>query len=251
MIRKSFIFLERIGKKKEENIWKQAGSWDDFLKTSEIKGIENSRKKNYNRRILEARKSLYDLDSSYFIGKLPQPEMWRLYDFFKDESVFLDIEVDNVRGDVIVVGLFDGIDTKTMIKGINLDFNILEEELRKYKLIVTFNGAVFDVPFLKKRYPRLLPDVPVFDLRVLCSRLGYKGGLKQIEKEFGIKRNKIVEEIYSGDPYLLYRMFRGSGDKDYLDLLVEYNEEDVINLKAIADKCFKMMEKKFKEKYIV
>ncbi len=251
MIKNSFMILEKIGNKKEKNIWGQEiCSWDDFLKAEDIKGIDNSRKKHYDRRIIEARKALYNLDSSYFLGKLPQSEMWRLYSFFREEAVFLDIEVDNVMGDVIVVGLFDGFDTKTMIKAINLDFKALEEELKKYKLIVTFNGAVFDVPFLKKRYPNLLPEVPVFDLRVLCSRLGYKGGLKQIEKDFGIRRNRIIQEMYSGDPYLLYRMFKGSGDKDYLNLLVEYNEEDVINLKIIADKCFKMVKKKFEEEYL-
>ena len=32
-------------------------------------------------------------------------------------------------------------------------------------------------------------------------------------------------------------MYKASGDDYYLKLLVEYNEEDVINLKKVADYC--------------
>jgi len=135
-----------------------------------------------------------------------------------------------------MIGLFDGINTKIMIRGINLDINFLKKELKNYKLIVTFNGSSFDLPFLKKRYPDLIPNIPHVDLKTVCQRSDLKGGLKQIEKKFNIKRNKIIEEMYNGDPFTLWRMYRATGDDYYLNLLVEYNEEDVINLKIIADK---------------
>ncbi len=55
--------------------------------------------------------------------------------FSRMKLFFLDLEVDGVDGesDIIVVGLFDGITTKTMIRGINLDFNNLREELKNTK----------------------------------------------------------------------------------------------------------------------
>jgi len=110
--------------------------------------------------------------------------MWRLYGFFKGECVFLDIETSGMDkfDDITVIGLFDGLETKTMIKGINLNFYELKKELRKYRLIITFNGSTFDIPFIRKRYPDLLPNVPNFDLRVACQRVGLTGGLKEIEK---------------------------------------------------------------------
>ena len=144
--------------------------------------------------------------------------------------------------DVTVVGLFDGKNTKTMVRGINLNYRALKEELSKYKIVVTFNGATFDLPFLAKRYPRLLPNIPHIDLRTVTGRLGYSGGLKLIEKEMGISRRELVGRIHGGDAVTLWRMYYGSGDDHYLKLLIEYNEEDVINLKKIADVCTKKME---------
>lgn len=229
--------MDKIDHKTEQNIWGQGiGNWGSFIDALDVKGISKGRKRFYDRQLMKAYSALYNANSSYFL-RLPQSEMWRLYGFFKDECVFLDIETSGMGrdGDITVIGLYNGLETKTMIKGINMDFFSLKRELSKYKLIVTFNGSTFDVPFIKKRYPSLLPTIPNFDLRVACSRVGLNGGLKEIEKKLGIKRNKVIEKMYGGDPLLLWKMFRASGDDYYLKLLVEYNEEDVFNLKKIAD----------------
>jgi uncharacterized protein len=95
-----------------------------------------------------------------------------------------------------------------MIRNINLDIPRLKKELSRYKLILSFNGSSFDLPFLEKKYPGLIPKVPHIDIRHLCARTGLIGGLKNIEKQLGIKRgNKVVERLYNGDPLRLYRCF--------------------------------------------
>ena len=239
MIRNSFIFLSKIKHKKEQLIWSQGiRDWNSFL-GNEIKGISKKSKAHYDRKIQEAKEALHDNNSSYFINKLPSTETWRLYDYFKQETVFLDIETSsatNINSYLTVIGLYDGYDTKIMIKDVNLNINELKKELSKYKLIVTFNGSTFDIPYLNKKYPDLLPEIPSIDVRHLCNKIGLNGGLKQIEQELGITReNQIIDRLYGGDPLKLWRMFKGSGDKYYLNLLVEYNEEDVINLKKITE----------------
>src|SRR3989338_6050674 len=248
MIAQSFIFLERVGDKIEKNIWRNGiYDWHSFINRKHIKGLSRHRKLYYDRKILNARKALYNFDSNYFIDLLPQSEMWRLYNFFREDAVFLDIETTGLsknNDDITVFGLYDGINTKIMIKGINLDYNALKKELQKYKLIVTFNGASFDLPFIEKRYPNLLPKVPNFDVRSITDRLGLTGGLKNIEKTLGIKRNPIIEKFYGGDALTLWRMYRATGDDYYLNLLVEYNEYDIMNLKIVAEHCVKKMKER-------
>jgi|TARA_Y100000310_G_scaffold345855_1_gene471512 hypothetical protein len=248
VITNSFIFLERVGDKIEKNIWKNGVyNWDHFLNRNYIKGLSRYRKLYYNRKILSARKALYKFDSNYFQKVLPQSEMWRLYDFFREDAVFLDIETTGLSRnyhDITVFGLYDGINTKIMIKNINLDYNVLKKELQKYKLIVTFNGASFDLPFIEKRYPGVIPKIPNFDVRCIANKLGLNGGLKNIEKKLNIARKDIIGEFDGGDALTLWKMYKATGDDYYLNLLVEYNEFDIINLKTVADHCVKRMKEK-------
>ena len=61
-----------------------------------------------------------------------------------------------------------------------MEISHLSQELKKYKLIVTFNGSVFDLPLLKRHFSDIIPDIPHIDLRFLCAKLGLKGSLKDI-----------------------------------------------------------------------
>lgn len=242
MIRNSFVILDKLGLKSEKNLWNHGIiNWEDFIFARKIKGISQLKRIYYQRMLAKAKRALYSFNSAFFNRRLPSTETWRLYEFFREDAVFIDIEVSGVtkHDNITVVGLFDGIETKTMIRGINLNLKALKKELKHYKLLISFNGSSFDIPYIRKRWPDLLPNVPHIDLRHMCSRIGLKGGLKDIEKKLGIKRqSEIVERIYGGDPFRLWRMYRGSGDDYYLNLLVSYNEEDVINLKPIADYCY-------------
>jgi len=234
MIKNSFILLEKINQKTEQNIYSQnIKDWDDFLNSKKIKGLSNKRKLYYDKKIKDAKKALYTFNSKYFTPLLPGTETWRLYDFFKDQTLFLDIEVENKKGDINIIGLYDGITTKTMVYP-NLNLTLLKQELKKYKLIVTFNGSVHDIPVLKKYFSDFIPKIPHIDLRFLCQKLNLKGSLKDIEKKLNIHRPKHL----NGSPVDLWKAYHASGDKEYLDLLVQYNEEDVINLKPIMEHCY-------------
>lgn len=240
MIKQSFIFLERIGRKGEENIWKQGiRDWLDFLQRKEINRFSSIRKQYYDRKIREAQQALTENNSAYFIGRLPPVQMWRIYPYFDEECCFLDIETDSA-GRITLVGISDYYDTKTFVKGFNLDKRQVESELQKFKLVVTFNGGSFDLPKLKKELMIKLA-VPHIDLKPLCVNLGFKGGLKEVEKMLNLKR---PAHLY-GNPVDLWKAFQASGDKEYLELLIDYNKEDIENLKWITDYVYKKMTEKF------
>lgn len=237
MIEKSFVFLDGIGSKGEQRILEQVKDWNGFLKTDKVKGISKKAKLFFNRRIKEAQKELHNLNADYFVGKLPKKEMWRLYGWFKDSVLFLDIEIDSY-GQVILIGMSDGYDSKLMVKGVNMDKNIFLSELSKYKLLITFNGRSFDIPKIEKMFGIKISKAHI-DLKPLCVNLGWKGGLKEVEKILGVKRPAHL----NGNPVDLWRAFHASGDREYLDLLIAYNEEDVVNLKAVMEKVYSNLSK--------
>ena len=239
MIKHSFIFLEKMGSKKEQSIW-QPGikDWHDFLTVKEIKGISKKTKYYYDRQIKEAQKALQEENYTYFLGKLPQKEMWRMYDLLRDECIFLDIETDGY-GRIIVVGISNYYHTNFFVKGVNLTREIVEKELSKFKLIITFNGSSFDLPKLKRQLGLRIEHLHI-DLKHLCIKLGLKGGLKEIEKILNLKR---PPHLY-GNPVELWKAFHASGDREWLELLLEYNREDMENLKFIMEKVYKEMSTK-------
>jgi len=240
MIKHSFVFLEKISQAKEKSLWKQGiKDWPSFLKIEKIKGIPPLKKSYYNRKIQEAQQALLDGNSAYFVGKLAAKEMWRLYDYFKEECGYLDVEIDSY-GKIVVVGISHYYySTNFFVQGANLEKNILEKELQKYKLLVTFNGGAFDLPRLRKQFGISL-FIPHIDLKPLCAKLGMKGGLKEIEKQLNLKR---PAHLY-GNPVELWKAFHASGDREYLELLLEYNREDVENLKAVMGKVYGKMKEK-------
>jgi uncharacterized protein YprB with RNaseH-like and TPR domain len=92
-----------------------------------------------------------------------------------------------------MVGLFDGHRYDVFIAGQNLDQP--PGRLKKYSVVVTLNGAGFDLRFLKLAFEDLeVPPIHI-DLRWVTRRLGCRGGLKSIEREFGIRRDESVEDV--------------------------------------------------------
>ncbi|MFC1979264.1 ribonuclease H-like domain-containing protein [Chloroflexota bacterium] len=130
------------------------------------------------------------------------------------------------------MGLFDGHTTKVFIKDINLqDF---PQEIKKYSLIVTFNGKRFDVPFIRGTCGELPSYQAHIDLLYPLRKLGYRGGLKAIEVQMGLERKGLLKQANGFLAVLLWREYQ-RGNRAALDTLVRYNLEDVVNLQYLAD----------------
>jgi len=83
---------------------------------------------------------------------------------------------------------------------------------------------------LKKQMGIVL-EVPHLDLKPLCVNLGLVGGLKEVEKRLELGR---PAHLY-GNPIDLWKAFHASQDREYLDLLIKYNGEDIENLKSVTE----------------
>jgi uncharacterized protein YprB with RNaseH-like and TPR domain/predicted nuclease with RNAse H fold len=246
MLDQTFIHIPGIGRRTEQELW-DAGitSWDDFAdfftRTALISAGIRRRLETYIPRSIDA---VQRRDASFFCRLSTLGEAWRLFPEFATECVFLDIETTGlspVFDTVTMVGLFDGGRYEVFIDGQNLDE--VPARLKKYSVVVTFNGAGFDLRFLKLAFKNLeLPPIHI-DLRWVTRRLGYRGGLKSIEKEFGICRDHSVEEVDGREATVLWaRHLRG--DRRALQQLITYNSEDVVHLKAIMEIAYDRLARK-------
>jgi len=250
MIRNSFVFLDKVSANKEKRWWQEGiTDWNTFLEAKEVPGISQLRKGYYDRQLDEARQHLADYNSHYFADKLPRSEAWRLYDHFRDDCLFLDIETTGYYGDITVVGMYDGREVMTLVKNQSLNKDNLKKILSNYKLLVTFNGLSFDVPTINRCFNRIVPNIPHLDLRFPLRRLGYTGGLKKIEEALNVKRSDATQGLSGLDAVRLWNEYIRKGDQDALNLLVEYNTEDIINLKPLAEFVFNGMKKEMVQQF--
>jgi uncharacterized protein YprB with RNaseH-like and TPR domain len=237
VLKRAFIHCPGVGPKTEAQFW-QLGlhTWEDFLAAESVPGIGPQRISLLKATVRESLDHLSEI--RYFAARLPGPEHWRLFRHFRRRAAYLDIETYGASWPALritVVGLFDGSRLRQFVQGYNLEE--FPQALADLDLLVTFNGTQFDLPVLKACFPGLcLPPVHL-DLRFILARLGYKGGLKKIEPQFGICRPPEVMGLNGYDAVLLWERYQ-RGDRTALELLLEYNREDVANLELIMEQAF-------------
>jgi uncharacterized protein YprB with RNaseH-like and TPR domain len=107
--------------------------------------------------------------------------------------------------------------------------------IRGFDLIVTYNGRAFDLPMINYRFPEArLDSVGHIDLRFVFAELGYKGGLKGIEKALGIVRPEGIAGMDGYAAVICWRRYL-KGRAKHLEMLLRYNAEDVKSLKPLAE----------------
>ena len=245
MLNNTYIHIPGVGKSLEKRIWAQGiHTWEEFLEMEDRISIPSTRKAIICEGIKKSSERLAAKDYYFFSQCLPSAEHWRTYPLFSDSVAFVDIETTGLsqrRDRITVIGIYDGRESKTYVKDTNLDDIV--DELSKYRLLVSFNGARFDIPFIKSEFPEIEFKQLHIDLVYPLRRIGYKGGLKNIEKILGISRSEDTEGMTGFDAVRLWKQYE-RGDKDALAKIIKYNKEDIVNLKTILELTYpKMVEK--------
>jgi hypothetical protein len=187
--------------------------------------------------------------ADWFLNRLRPPETIRVLPHFFEGAGFLDIETTGLgRTDrITTVVLSVGGTRRCYVRGRNLDE--LLRHLKDVSLLVTYNGAGFDVPRLRSEFRIDLP-VPNLDLRPCLEALGYKGGLKRCEELMGITRTG--ETALTGrDAVELWDHYQAQGDEDSLLRLLRYNLHDVLSLETLAVKVFNRVVRGFPRGHVL
>ncbi len=237
----SFTFVKGIGVETEVKL-RNLGirCWNDVIKKERPDLFPKLKWLALWNGVNSAIEALKVLDISQLTTLIPKVQHWKMIPKFIDHIAYLDIETTGLSpydSHITTVAVYDGTEVHDFIRGDNLkEFPAF---ISKFPAITTFFGKSFDIPFIKHEMGIDFKQVH-FDVCFLLRRLKITGGLKRIEKLFGISRG-VLEDMDGYTAVLLWEKFKKTKKKEYLETLLAYNNEDVINLEFLLYKAFNLL----------
>jgi len=154
---------------------------------------------------------------------------------------YLDIETTGLSrfyNDITVVGIYlvnGSEDRLIQLVGEAVTGDNILEALESVHYIYTYNGSRFDLPFIRACLDIDLTQLyPHHDLMYDCWRNNLYGGFKAVEQQLGIPRQ--LQGIGGWDAVVLWWRYQNAGDQNALAMLLQYNKEDVVNLKVLRER---------------
>jgi uncharacterized protein YprB with RNaseH-like and TPR domain len=225
MLRHTFCHIPGIAAKTERRLWDTGVTcWEDALRETARGRIDAT----YLRDSLVHYRGR---NSSWFARLLPAAQSWRLFHDFRGSCAFLDIETTGMphSGHITTIALYDGRTIRHYVHGHNLpDFL---RDVRDYRLLVTYNGKSFDVPFIERTF-NVRIGLAHIDLCHVLRSLGLRGGLKSCERQLGLSRPG-MEDVDGYVAVLLWYDYSHRSNARALESLLAYNIQDTINLEAL------------------
>lgn len=239
MLINTFCHIPGIGTKTERKLWDSGiHNWDMFHGETKIP-LSKKRVASILPLLEESAEHLSNRNPFFFGQHLPVNQYWRLFPDFRDTIAYVDIETTGLEGwcnKITTIALYDGQAVHTYVNGQNLgDF---VRDIEQFKIIVTYNGRCFDVPFIEQ-YFRIRLDQVHLDLRYLLKSLGFSGGLKGCERQMGIDRGELrdIDGYYA---VILWQEYMMTGNQKSLETLIEYNSADARNLETLLIMAYDM-----------
>ena len=259
MLNRSFIFAKSMTEELERALWgKGLTTWELVRKhtgdAAEVMG--QARALKLVEAIGEAQAAVARKDTAWFKANWPERELWRLWAGYSElpRIALVDIETTGLTpgyDQITVIGLADGAGAKVFVAGRPLGtdevLDRFREAIKGYDLVVTFNGANFDIPFIEKHFrdSHFRFEQPHLDLLWPARSLGLNGGLKDMEKQIGILRAADIKEMRGLEAIQLWGAWK-NGDHAAYARLTTYCKADCVNLREFADHVYK---KKWEKTY--
>ncbi|MAF85822.1 MAG: exonuclease [Dehalococcoidales bacterium] len=155
-------------------------------------------------------------------------------------DAYLDIEttgLSRLYADITVIGVYlvnDSDSRLVQLVGEQVTEDNLLEAVEGVDTIFTYNGSRFDLPFIRASLDVDLTDsYHHHDLMYDCWRCNLRGGFKAVERQLGIQRQ--LQGVDGLEAVMLWQRYKNYGDRTALATLLEYNKEDVVNLKVLRE----------------
>lgn len=240
MLRNTLQHFRGISAKRERELWAEGVlDWDEYEARLQPQGklfnLPEQIGDGKSRELQQSRDAYTAGDTQFFSERLDRQEHYRIALSYPAEVLFLDIETTGLSRyyDIItVIGWSIGDEKGFFVRG--GDIGPLQQALSRAKVVVTFNGTLFDIPFIVHEHPGLkLPNVHV-DLRFLARRAGLTGGQKEIERILGVAREQGIVEVGGEMAPVLWNAYT-RGDTDALRRLLRYNAADLDGMRHILN----------------
>jgi uncharacterized protein YprB with RNaseH-like and TPR domain/predicted nuclease with RNAse H fold/dephospho-CoA kinase len=236
MLENTFRHLSGYGVLKERRLWAQGiRDWDSYqVRAQSQLSLFSHVSTSIRSELEDSRRALAAGDAGFFASRLPKAEHYRIALSFPQDVLFLDIETTGLSlfyDEITLIGLSLGGEYRFHVAGRPL--RSIADWIARAKCVVTFNGTLFDLKFLRQTHRRLrLPQAHV-DLRFLARSVGLRGGQKEIERLIGFDRLGAGDMSGEAAPLLWHEYLMGNIEA--FKKLVEYNRADVEGMKAIFD----------------
>nr|AIF20709.1 Ammonia permease [uncultured marine group II/III euryarchaeote KM3_92_B07] len=244
VLKSKFRIFNDIGPVSEDIIY-AAGiySWNGFLESEGVSGLTQRLYESTSEQIKEWSNALEMKDAKFFATNLQSSMHWMLLKEFQEHVCYLDIETTGLYRDfdkVTVVGIYDGHSFQNLVRGRGLSKKAIQKSLSGCKLLVTYYGSCFDLPFLQSEFYGIDLNIPHFDLCFGGRKVGLTGGLKKIERRLGISRDSSISSVDGFEAVTLWYSFQKGNEKS-LKKLLDYCMADTINLSKMAPLVFEKL----------
>ncbi len=235
MIDSAFLHFSGIGKKNRDRLL-QAGiiDWESALLKTEQIPFKGEKKEKFLLEIENNLQAHKDQNIRFFTEKFHPLDKWRILSEYFERTSYFDIETDGIYNRITTISVYHKGKVYSFTKYKNLDdfLDILED----IDLIVSFNGASFDIPVVLQNFRIPSFPVPHVDLRWVCYHEGVRGGLKEIEKKLNILRPMDLQGADGMEAIRLWFQWIEWKDKQALIRLVRYCSADVLSLVKLTEK---------------
>lgn len=231
---RAFLHLPGIGPVRERQLREQGiQTWQELL-AAQTWPLPAKLRPGIEQVIQDSLPRLAADDLSYLCQTLRPVDHWRILAQWFPQASYFDIETTGMGWDsaISMIACYHQGQLYYFYEHENLDDFL--ELLPQIQLLVSFNGASFDVPRVLDYFH--VPELPCahLDLRWLCYHQAYRGGLKAIADCMGIQRPADIQTLAGDDAIELWKAWRASNVRAYRTRLTRYCAADVVMLPMVA-----------------
>lgn len=236
-IQGAFLHLPGFGPRKVASLRDRGiTSWSELLHFHhhDLPGLEDGASA-WVKAIRRDEEAFNSNNLAHLVTTLHRTDHWRILADYIEQATFLDIETsgDQLRPEItLIIAKHRGV-LHTFTSGHNLDdFLGLLDDIR---LLVTFNGASFDVPQMENHFHIPMRDIAHIDLRWVCYHAKLRGGLKEIERAIGLIRPADLIGMDGAEADWLWRRWKETANQKLVQRLTRYCAADVIGLHHLSN----------------